>query len=122
MNTTLLCTILVIEDSLSEMELMSHYLREDGFVVLNAIGAKQGLEVAVDQKPNVIVTDVVMPGIDGPTLAQRIRQNSPDLKIIFISGYTEDKLKDYMAPNTYFLPKPFSLKQLAAKVKEVLEE
>ena len=62
-----------------------------------------------------------MPVMDGPTLARRMRQTSPDLRIIFMSGYTEDKLKDHIGPNTFFLPKPFTLKQLAAKVKEVLE-
>ena len=62
-----------------------------------------------------------MPGMDGPTLAQRMRQNSPKLKIIFMSGYTEDKLKDHMGEGIFFLPKPFTLKQLAAKVKDVLE-
>ena len=51
-----------------------------------------------------------------------MRQDSPDLKIIFISGYTEDKLKDHMGKNVYFLAKPFTLKQLATKVKEALEE
>ena len=62
-----------------------------------------------------------MPGMDGPTLVQRMRQDSPNMKIIFMSGYTEDKLKDHMGENIFFLPKPFTLKQLAAKVKEVLE-
>ena len=63
----------------------------------------------------------MMPDMDGPTLAQRMRQTSPDLRIIFISGYTEEKLKDHMGKGISFLPKPFTLKQLAAKVKEALE-
>lgn len=50
-----------------------------------------------------------------------LRQITPTLKIIFISGYTEEKLKDHMGENIWFLPKPFTLKQLAAKVKEALE-
>ena len=60
--------------------------------------------------------------VDGPTMAAKVRESSPNLKIIFISGYTEDKLKDHMGKNIYFLAKPFTLKQLAAKVKEALEE
>jgi two-component system cell cycle sensor histidine kinase/response regulator CckA len=62
-----------------------------------------------------------MPNMDGPTLAKTLRAQRPDLKIIFISGYTEEKLKDHMGENIWFLPKPFTLKQLAAKVKEALE-
>jgi two-component system cell cycle sensor histidine kinase/response regulator CckA len=54
-------------------------------------------------------------------LAKKIRAEIPAMKIIFMSGYTEDKLKDHMGEGIYFLPKPFSLKQLAAKVKEVLD-
>jgi two-component system cell cycle sensor histidine kinase/response regulator CckA len=61
-----------------------------------------------------------MPNMDGPTVARLIREKNPDLKIIFISGYTEDRLKDYMGPGIFFLPKPFTLKQLAEKVKDVL--
>jgi len=55
-------------------------------------------------------------------VVQRMRQHSPELKIIFMSGYTEDKLKDHMGENIFFLPKPFTLKQLAAKVRDALEE
>lgn len=90
---------------------------ENGDSALTLFGQKQG-EKTID----LLITDVVMPGMDGPTLAQRIRQDSPHLKIIFMSGYTEDKLKDYMGERIWFLPKPFTLKQLAAKVKEVLED
>ncbi len=81
---------------------------------------KTSLEKQENQKIDLLVTDVVMPNMDGPTLAQRMRQTSPGLKIIFMSGYTEDKLKDHMGENIFFLPKPFTLKQLAAKVKDVL--
>jgi two-component system cell cycle sensor histidine kinase/response regulator CckA len=51
-----------------------------------------------------------------------MRQDNPELKIIFISGYTEDRLKDHLGDNIAFLPKPFTLKQLAARVKEVLAD
>ena len=57
----------------------------------------------------------------GWTLAAKMREENPDLKIIFMSGYTEEKLKDHMGENIWFLAKPFTLKQLAAKVKEVLD-
>ena len=84
MDTTLNGTILIIEDSLSEMELMSHYLRESGFLVLNATGAKQGLAVALEQKPNVILTDVVMPGMSGFELCRSLKKNPETQKIPII--------------------------------------
>ena len=73
---------------------------------------------------NLLVSDVVMPNMDGPTLAQKIRERRPDLKIIFISGYAEDAFKKHPGgpQDVAFLPKPFSLSQLAGKVKEVLAE
>jgi two-component system cell cycle sensor histidine kinase/response regulator CckA len=74
-----------------------------------------------DRKLDLLITDVIMPNMDGPTLAKKLRGEMPNLKIIFISGYTEEKLKDHMGENIWFLPKPFTLKQLAAKVKEALE-
>ncbi|MBD0388099.1 MAG: two-component system response regulator, partial [Nostoc sp. C3-bin3] len=56
MSTTLMSTILVVEDTLSELELMSHYLREGGYTVINAIGSKEALNKISDQKPDVIIT------------------------------------------------------------------
>jgi two-component system cell cycle sensor histidine kinase/response regulator CckA len=69
-----------------------------------------------------MVSDVMMPGIDGIELGKRIREIYPGLTIIFMSGYTEDKFKDDMGPGIHFLAKPFTLKQLAEKVKGVLDE
>ena len=65
-----------------------------------------------------------MPRVDGPTLVRKVRETHPDLKVIFISGYTEDAFRKKLGEEEgiHFLPKPFSLKQLAAKVKEVIEE
>jgi two-component system cell cycle sensor histidine kinase/response regulator CckA len=59
--------------------------------------------------------------MDGPSLVEKVRTLYPDLKVIFMSGYTEDKIGEQDAEHIHFLPKPFTLKQLAAKVKEVLE-
>ncbi len=117
--------ILLVEDEDAVRTFSQRALSNKGYDVMAAESGDAALaliEKAPDKPLDLLITDVVMPNMDGPTLAQRVRQNSPNLKIIFISGYTEDKLKDYMAANTYFLPKPFTLKQLAAKVKEVLEE
>jgi two-component system cell cycle sensor histidine kinase/response regulator CckA len=115
--------ILLVEDEDAVRTFSQRALTNKGYQVLTAESGESALSLMTKQENkhlDLLVTDVVMPVMDGPTLAQRMRQNNPDLKIIFISGYTEDKLRDYMGPNTYFLPKPFTLKQLAAKVKDVL--
>ena len=117
--------ILLVEDEAAVRTFSQRALVNKGYEVLCAENGEMALDLyekAETGPIDLLITDVVMPGVDGPTLAQRVRQNSPELKIIFMSGYTEDKLKDYMGDNTYFLPKPFTLKVLAEKVKEVLEE
>lgn len=116
--------IMLVEDEDAVRTFSQRALANKGYDVISAEHGEAALELyEMDGQKHIdlLITDVVMPGMDGPTLAQRIRQHSPDLKIIFMSGYTEDKLKDYMGENTYFLPKPFTLKILAAKVKEVLQ-
>ncbi|HIB67122.1 MAG TPA: PAS domain-containing sensor histidine kinase, partial [Phycisphaerales bacterium] len=115
--------ILLVEDEDAVRTFSERALTNKGYEVITADSGESALEVyenLKEQTIDLLVTDVVMPNMDGPTLAQRIRQSSPKLKIIFMSGYTEDKLKDHMGDNIFFLPKPFTLKQLAAKVKEVL--
>lgn len=116
--------ILLVEDEDAVRTFSQRALSNKGYQVLTAESGESALALMANQENkyiDLLVTDVVMPVMDGPTLARRMRQTSPDLKIIFMSGYTEDKLKDHIGPNTFFLPKPFTLKQLAAKVKEVLE-
>lgn len=116
--------ILLVEDEDAVRTFSQRALTNKGYDVIAADCGDSALELLdenKDQKIDLLVTDVVMPGIDGPTLAQRMRQDSPDLRIIFMSGYTEDRLKDHMGDNIFFLPKPFTLKQLAEKVKEVLD-
>ena len=72
---------------------------------------------------DLIITDVVMPKLDGPSLVRRVREQSDAMKVIFISGYTEDSFRKSLGEDEqiHFLPKPFSLKELVVKVKEVLE-
>lgn len=123
MNTTLLGTILIVEDSPSEMELMSHYLRESGFLVLNATGAKQGLEVALEQKPNVILTDVVMPGMSGFELCRNLKKNPATQKIPIIICTSKnqeiDRLWGMKQGADAYITKPFSREQLIQSVKSI---
>lgn len=115
--------IMLVEDEDAVRTFSTRALTNKGYEVLAAENGEAGLALIATnagKKIDLLITDVMMPGMDGPTMAMKIREQFPDLKIIFISGYTEDKLKDHMGENIFFLPKPFTLKQLAAKVKEVM--
>ena len=77
----------------------------------------------IEEPIDLVVSDVVMPEMDGPTMLGELRKIRPDLKVIFMSGYAEEAFRKNLPENVEFgfLPKPFSLKQLATKIKEVLE-
>ncbi len=119
-------TILLVEDEEAVRSFSARVLRNKGYDVLEASSGESALEILEDclESVDLLVTDVVMPHLDGPSLVRRVRQDRPDLKVIFISGYTEDAFRKRLGEDggIEFLPKPFSLKQLAAKVKEVLGE
>jgi two-component system cell cycle sensor histidine kinase/response regulator CckA len=117
--------LLLVEDEDAVRTFSARALVNKGYQVLEAETGEAALAVMERQEDkhiDLMITDVIMPSMDGPTLAKHMREKNPSLKIIFISGYTEEKLKDHMGENIWFLPKPFTLKQLAAKVKEALDE
>ena len=118
-------TVLLVEDEDPVRLFSARALANSGYKVLEAKSGEAALEImARGEKIDLLVTDVVMPKMDGPELVGRLRQRHPDLKVIFISGYTEDSFRKRLGDEReiHFLPKPFSLKQLAGKVKEVLTE
>lgn len=116
--------VLLVEDEDAVRAFGSRALRNKGYTVLEANSGEQALEVLRDasEQIDLLITDVVMPRVDGPTLVKTVRESHPELKVIFISGYTEDNFRQKLGEDEriHFLPKPFSLKQLAAKVKDVL--
>lgn len=117
--------ILLVEDEDAVRTFSERALVNKGYEVISAIDGEAALNLMEEQENkhfDLMITDVMMPNMDGPTLAKHMREAAPKLKIIFVSGYTEDKLKDYMGEGIYFLPKPFTLKQLAEKVKDVLDD
>ena len=116
-------TILLVEDESAVRLFSSRALREKGYTVLEAESGEEALEIIRSgEKFDLLVTDVVMPKMDGPTLSKHVRDLLPDTKTIFISGYTEDTFRKNLGHDAqiHFLPKPFTLKDLASKVKEVL--
>ena len=117
-------TVLLVEDEDAVRVFSSRALRAKGYNILEARSGEEALEILDKEggKIDLTVTDVVMPQMDGPSLYKKIRERWPDMKVVFVSGYTEDRLREQFTSGEviYFLPKPFTLKQLASKVKEVL--
>ena len=115
-------TILLVEDEDPVRMFSARALRDKGYKVLEAACGEEALKIAEKEKFDLLVTDVVMPKIDGPTLNKMLKSKISNLKTIFISGYTEDTFRQDIGKNSsiHFLQKPFTLKDLASKVKEVI--
>jgi len=117
-------TILLVEDEEAVRSFAARALRMRGYQVLEAGGGEEALEIVRDAGATIdlVITDVVMPNMDGPTMVRNIKATHPELPVIFMSGYAEEAFRknDQSSEDIHFLPKPFGLKQLAAKVKEVL--
>ncbi len=123
MSITLLGTILIVEDSPSELELMSHYLQESGYNVITSHGAKEAIEKAILQKPDVIVTDVVMPGMSGFELCRSLKKNpeTDKLPIIICSSKNLeiDRLWAMRQGADAYITKPYTREQLLRVIKSV---
>jgi two-component system, cell cycle sensor histidine kinase and response regulator CckA len=117
--------VLLVEDEKSVRDFATRALRNKGYTVMEADNGESALDVinATDLKIDLIVSDVVMPGMDGNTLVSLARQEIPDVKVILMSGYAEDVFHDEIGRDDTlnFLGKPFTLKDLAGKVKDVIE-
>ena len=117
-------TILLVEDEDAVRSFAARALRMRGYNVLEAASGEEALDIvrAGEIKIDLLITDVVMPNMDGPTLVRHVKGLKPEMAVIFMSGYAEEAFRrnDEKAEDLHFLPKPFGLKQLAAKVKDVL--
>jgi signal transduction histidine kinase/sensor domain CHASE-containing protein/CheY-like chemotaxis protein len=117
-------TILFVEDEQSVRELVRGYLCDSGYTVLEAPDGTEALKVASahDGTIHMLITDVVMPHLSGPELAAQIGALRPELKVLFVSGYTDDTVFRHgvLEGGVAYLQKPFNLKALAHKIREVL--
>ncbi|UXN68910.1 response regulator [Devosia neptuniae] len=117
--------ILLVEDEESVRAFSARALRATGYEVFEADGGEEALEVLedIDFKIDLMISDVVMPEMDGPSLLKHVRKQMPDLKVIFVSGYAEESVRRDIEDDQSvdFLPKPYSLDQINSKVKEVLQ-
>ncbi len=118
-------TILLVEDEEGLRALNARGLKSRGYSVIEAGNGVEALEMfeGAGGKVDLVVSDVVMPEMDGPTLLKELRKKNPDLKMIFVSGYAEEAFEKSLPAGEKFafLPKPFTLKQLIEQVKESMK-
>lgn len=118
-------TLLVVDDEPAILNLSCTFLEKKGYTVLTASRPDEAIRLVegYDGCVDLLLTDVMMPGMNGTQLAQSLQKHSPAIKCLFMSGYSEDVLADQMdeGPSVGFLQKPFSISDLSAKVRALLE-
>jgi len=118
-------TILLVEDELAILNMAAMILTNQGYKVLQANSPIEGIRVAEEHigKIHLLITDVIMPEMNGRDLASTLQSLNPQLKCLFMSGYTADAISRHgvLDENVHFIQKPFSLPAIASKVREVLD-
>jgi two-component system cell cycle sensor histidine kinase/response regulator CckA len=115
-------TVLLVEDEPMVRSVAERALTRHGYNVVTADNGEDALEVLRSgERIDLLISDVVMPGMDGPTMVREARKSWPDLKILFMSGYAEEQLrKSIDIENVNFLPKPFSVTELAEAARRAV--
>jgi CheY-like chemotaxis protein len=118
-------TILLVEDEVSLRDIARELLEASGYSVITAANGAEALAVAAERVAgpiDLLLTDVVMPGMSGPALARRIRALWPDVNVLYMSGYSHEAVEKQglLEPGTRLLAKPFSLSTLVRGVEETL--
>ena len=118
-------TVLFVEDDELVRKLNLKILEQLGYSVVHAENGKEALELAAkhERKIDLLITDVIMPEMNGEELARKISQINPEIKILFTSGYTEDVIAPHgvLDRGIHFIGKPYKPNQLASKIREVLD-
>ncbi len=115
-------TVLLVEDEPMVRSVAERALTRHGYSVITADNGEDALAILAKNEPiDLLISDVVMPGMDGPTMVREARQSRPELKILFMSGYAEEQLrKSIDIENVNFLPKPFSVTELAEAARRAV--
>ncbi|MDX2228144.1 MAG: response regulator [Leptolyngbyaceae cyanobacterium bins.349] len=124
MTATLVRTILIVDDTPSEIELIRHYLQEGGYQVIGAMNANTALDQAIAHLPDVIITDVVMPGMSGFELCRSLKRHPATEKVPIIICTSKsqdiDRLWGMKQGADFYLTKPFTCEQLLQAVQTVV--
>jgi two-component system cell cycle sensor histidine kinase/response regulator CckA len=118
-------TILVVEDEDAVRKLVKRMLEKAGYTVFQAGSGAEALSICESHqnKIDLLITDVVMPGMSGPALAEKAREKCGNVKVLYVSGYTDESIRGAAIPRgAEFLPKPFSADKVLHTVRRVLEE
>jgi PAS domain S-box len=117
-------TVMIVEDEEANLRLLENYLRNLGYRVLTAVTPGEALALAEGEPVELVVTDVVMPQMNGHDLANRLTASHPGLRFIFMSGYTADVIahRGVLDEGVNFIQKPYALRELAAKIRSVLDD
>jgi chemotaxis family two-component system response regulator PixH len=119
----MMSTVLIVEDTPSERELLSHYLQESGYIVIEAVSAKEALDKVAEQKPDVVVTDIVMPGMSGFALCRALKKHpvTEDVPIIICTSKNQDidRLWGMKQGADVYITKPFTRDQFIRAVQSV---
>jgi two-component system cell cycle sensor histidine kinase/response regulator CckA len=116
-------TVLLVEDEPMVRGVAERALTRHGYTVITADNGEDALEViGRGEAIDLLISDVVMPGMDGPAMVEEARKSRPDLRVLFMSGYAEEQLRNSIdVDNVSFLPKPFSVQELAEATKRTME-
>jgi signal transduction histidine kinase len=118
-------TLLLVEDNDAVRELAVKALRRRGYTVHAARSGEEAIEwtLTADAKPDLLITDVVMPGVSGPNLAARLMQHNPQMRVLYVSGYAEDAnaLHGALVGGIPLLQKPFTPSKLAERIRAILD-
>ncbi|MEZ5709610.1 MAG: response regulator [Blastomonas sp.] len=115
-------TLLLVEDEDMVRAVAERALSRQGYKVVTASDGEEGLARFADSGPfHLVVSDVVMPNMDGPAMAAELRKRAPDIPILFMSGYAEEQLRQNISlDQVHFLPKPFSVNQIVEAVRDAI--
>jgi two-component system cell cycle sensor histidine kinase/response regulator CckA len=117
--------VLVVDDDASVLIASRRILAKYGYTVLEAPGGEEALQIAREnaQRIDIVLTDVRMPGMDGPSLVRKLVGVLPVLRVVYMSGYTDGRLdKELPAPGRALLAKPFTVEQLTRTLASILDE
>lgn len=120
----MLGTILLVEDEVGMRELLKEYLETRGYTVLTAANGLEALQASKHYQGSIdlLITDVIMPQMNGPSLARSVQEQRPEVKVLYMSGYTGDRLREAEVSDSEiaFIQKPFLLEDLSDKIRIVL--
>ncbi|MDJ0734996.1 MAG: response regulator [Nostocaceae cyanobacterium] len=126
MGITLVGKILIVEDSPSELELMGYYLTDSGYKIIKASDAKKALEIALAEKPDIIITDIVMPEMSGFELCRHLKRNPGTTKvpIIVCSSKNQpiDRLWAIKQGADFYITKPYTREELVNAIESMTVE